>query len=98
MTIRLFLGFRLLERGQNLVSDGYGIGNAFESRSKFLEIVMPKIAMANASRQNEMVIHQLHSFPIRGIERDAAPFLVHTRDISHDHSRVPLPSQNPANR
>jgi len=95
---RVFLGLGLLEGAQYPVPNRDRIREALQPRRESREFVVPEVAMPDSGRQDENIVRNRHSLPIRGIDEDASPILVHARDFSQDHRRISLLPQDTADR
>src|SRR5512133_3192358 len=96
MLAGVFLGFRLLERSEDLVPGGDGIRQTLQSGCGSLKLIVSKVAMARAGGQNQVVVWKPHSLPIWRICNDTPLLFVHAGHLSHDDRRVVLFAQNAA--
>src|SRR2546425_3510502 len=76
---RVFLGLGLLEGAQDPVPNRDRIREALQPRRESREFVVPEVVMPDSGRQDENIVRKRHSLPIRRIDEDASPILVHAR-------------------
>lgn len=96
MAAGVFLGFRLLERLQDFVADGNGVGEALQSGRELRKAIVSEVAMPHASRQDQVVVPKWNRLAVRGSDVDALLLFVHARDFTEDHRRVRLMTQHRA--
>jgi hypothetical protein len=58
MSAGIFLGLSLLKRLKHLVADRHRIRQSFQTRRIFLKLLVPKIAVGLAGRQDQVVISE----------------------------------------
>src|SRR5882757_8989154 len=97
MTARIFFGFCLLERLQNLVSNRYGICESFQSWGKLFKFVVGEVALPHTCGKNQVIVRNRYVLTIRVTDKDALLVFVHTDDFTKDHRCVFLVSENSAN-
>ena len=98
MPARVFLGFRLLERLQDLVADRYRVREALQPRCKLFKFVVAEVTVSGAGREDQVIVGKAHSFAVRIADNDTPLVLVQTRDLSKNHRRIEVIPQDSADR
>src|SRR5208282_4846206 len=94
----IFFGFGLFKGLKNAVSYCDRVRQALQAGSKALEFIVPKITVALAGRENEIIIGNVDFRTILRVDHHITLLFVHAGYFSKNYRRVALLPQNAPNR
>src|SRR5271154_1943939 len=90
----IFLGLRLFEYLQDLVSTRNSVGQALHARGELLKFVMTEVAVRGARGEDQVIVGEGHSLSICIAAQYLLSLLVYSGDFSHDHCDILLITKN----